>query len=273
MQTAVNYFAVFGGLKVKLDLNKPLRTLIIRHILDEYENIHSIIEKKTKNSSLFHKILTGVSLGDRRISTAFKRASLEYEEAIDALDDLEDMNFIQSETSMDFLTNQFEINESADKLSFTTPFLRFWFAFVSPLYKGVSKGEYDEFFKKFDNYQSEFMHFIFEQLSHEYIKQEFVKILDDEVEEIGRYWDDEKNEIDILAQTKKGKIIIGSSKYTNQKMKNTHISKLKQLCENLQITPDFVVLFSKSGFTNELKSQKNESLKLYTVKSLKALVL
>lgn len=270
MQTAVNYFAVFGGLDIKLDLNKPLRTLIIRHILDDYVNIHRFFEKKTSNSALFHKILTGISLGDRRISTAFKRANLEFEDAIDALDDLEDLNFIVSETSMDFLTNQFEINESADKMLFTAPFLRFWFAFVAPLYKGIAKNEYDEFFKKFDNYQSEFMDLIFEQLSHEYIKTIFT---DDKIEEIGRYWDDDKNEINILGQTKSGKIIIGSSKYTNAKMKNTELTKLKELCSKLDITPDYVMLFSKNGFTNELKSQKNDSLKLYTVKTLKALVL
>lgn len=128
-------------------------------------------------------------MGDRRINSAFKRADLDYEEAIDCIDDLEDLQFITEETSMDFLTNQFEENESADKLLFTTPFLRFWFAFVSPLYKGIARENYDECFKKFDNYQAEFMDFIFEQLCHEYTKEIFS---DDEIEEIGRYWDDEK---------------------------------------------------------------------------------
>lgn len=271
MQTAVNYFAVFGGLDVKLDLTKPLRTLIIRHILDEYYGIHDYIEKKTKNSSLFHKILTGISLGDRRINSAFKRADLDYEEAIDCIDELEDLQFITEETSMDFLTNQFEENESADKLLFTTPFLRFWFAFVSPLYKGIARENYDECFKKFDNYQAEFMDFIFEQLCHEYIKEIFANN-NDEIEEIGRYWDDEKREINLLAQTSNGKVIVGLCKYTNSKMKSNEINKLKELCLELELIPDYVVLFSKSGFTNELKAQKNESLRLFTIKSLKALV-
>ncbi|AXH11445.1 DUF234 domain-containing protein [Halarcobacter bivalviorum] len=269
MQTAVNYFAIFGGLDIKLDLSKPLRTLIIRHILDEFYEIHDYIEKKTKNSSLYHKILTGASLGDRRINSAFKRADLEYEEAIESIEKLEELEFITQETSMDFLTNQFEENETADKLLFTTPFLRFWFAFVSPLYKGIAREDYDECFKKFDNYQAEFMDLVFEQLCHEYIKVIFE---DDEIEEIGRYWDDEKREINILAQTRSGKVIVGSSKYSNSKMKNSEIGKLKELCEKLEIVPDYVVLFSKNGFTNELKSQKNESLKLYTVKSLKGLL-
>ncbi|NVJ52257.1 MAG: hypothetical protein HWD90_01090 [Campylobacteraceae bacterium] len=269
MQTAVNYFAVFGGLDVKLDLTKPLRTLIIRHILDEYYEIHDFIEKKTKNSSLFHKILTGISLGDRRINSAFKRSDLDYDEAIDCIDDLEDLQFITEETSMDFLTNQFEINESADKLLFTTPFLRFWFAFVSPLYKGIAREDYNECFKKFDNYQSEFMDLIFEQLCHEYTKEIFSN---DEIEEIGRYWDDEKREINLLAETSNGKVIVGLCKYTNSKMKSSDVNRLKELCLELDLVPDYVVLFSKSGFTNELKSQKSENLRLFTVKSLKALL-
>jgi len=74
MQTAVNYFAVFGGLDVKIDTSKPLRTLIIRHILNEYYKIQESIEKLTQNNAPYHKILTGLALGDRRTTTAFKRA-------------------------------------------------------------------------------------------------------------------------------------------------------------------------------------------------------
>lgn len=269
MQTAVNYFAVFGGLDVKLDLTKPLRTLIIRHILDDFYDIHDYIEKKTKNSSLSHKVLTGISLGDRRVNSAFKRANIEYEEGIDILDELEELQFISTETSMDFLTNQFEENETADKLLFTTPFLRFWFAFVSPLYKGIAREDYDECFKKFDNYQAEFMDLIFEQLCHEYTKEIFEN---DGISEIGRYWDDERREINLLAQTNSGKIIVGLCKYTSSKMKNSDVSNLKKVCLDLEIIPDYVVLFSKTGFTNELKSQKNETLRLFTIKSLKGLL-
>lgn len=270
METALNYFAVFGGLDIKIDMTKPLRTLIIRHILSEYYEIQEYIGKLTKNSAPFHKVLTGIALGDRRTNSAFKRADIDYDEGIDAIYELEELEVITTETSMDFLTNNFEENDVADKLLFTTPFLRFWFAFVSPLYRGIKREEYNECFERFNNYQDEFMALIFEQLSHEFIK---ISFKDDEIEEIGRYWDENKNEIEILAQTVSGKIIVGSCRYTNSKMKKTETTRLKELCEKLDIVPDFVVLFSKKGFTNELKSEKGESLKLYTVKSLKSLIL
>lgn len=270
METAVNYFAVFGGLDIKIDMTKPLRTLIKRHILDEYYNIQDYIAKLTKNSAPYHKILTGIALGDRRTNSAFRRADIEYDEGLKVIYELEELEIIHTETSLDFLTNKFEENEVSDKLIFTTPFLRFWFAFVSPLYRGIAREEYDECFERFSNYQAEFMDLIFEQLCHEYIK---ITFKDDEIEEIGRYWDEEKNELDLLAQSVSGKVIIGTCKYTNAKMKKTELARLKEICENLEIIPDFVILFSKSGFTNELKSEKGESLKLYTVKSLKSLIL
>ncbi|XPV69223.1 MAG: DUF234 domain-containing protein [Halarcobacter sp.] len=269
METAVNYFAVFGGLDVKLDMSKPLRSLIIRHILNEYYDIQDHIAKLTKNSAPYHKVLTGIALGDRRTNSSFKRADIEYEEGIKIIYELEELEIVKTETSMDHLTNQFEENDSSDKLLFTTPFLRFWFAFVSPVYRGIKRGEFDESFERFNNYQLEFMDLIFEQLCHEYVKATFVE---DEIEEIGRYWD-EKLDINLLAQTVSGKVIIGSCKYTNSKVKKSEINRLKDICEKLEITPDFVMLFSKSGFTNELKSEKKDGLKLYTVKSLKALII
>lgn len=273
METALNYFAVFGGLDVKIDMTKPLRTLIRRHILSEYNEIQEFIGKLTKNSAPYHKILTGIALGDRRINSAFKRAEIDYEDGIESIHELEELEIIKTETSMDFLTKNFEENDVADKLSFTAPFLRFWFAFVSPLYRGISRSEYDESFERFNNYQNEFMQFIFEQLCHEFIKKSFFSESEEEIEEIGRYWDDKRNELNLLAQSDSGKIIVGSCKYTKQKMKKTEIANLQQLCEELEIVPDFVVLFSKAGFTNELKREKSQGLKLYTVKSLKSLII
>jgi len=269
MQTAVNYFAVFGGLDVKLDMSKPLRSLIIRHILDEYYDIQDHIAKLTKNSAPYHKVLTGIALGDRRTNSSFKRADIDYEEGIKIVYELEELEIIKTETSMDYLTNKFEENESSDKLLFTTPFLRFWFAFVSPVYRGIKRGEYDESFNRFNNYQLEFMDLIFEQLCHEYVK---ITFKEDEIEEIGRYWD-ENFDINLLAQTSSGKVIIGSCKYTNNKVKKSEVNRLKEICQALEITPDFVMLFSKNGFTNELKAEKKDGLKLFTVKSLKALIL
>jgi hypothetical protein len=268
MEQAVNYFAVFGGLDVKIDMNKPLNTLIKRHILDQYYDIHDEVDKLIKTDNIGYKILSGVALGDRRINSAFKRADVDYDEGIEIVHKLIDKEVISEESSFDHVTNEFEQNEAADKLILKTPFLRFWFAFVSPLYRGIKREEYDEVYERIEKRKAEFMEYIFESLCHEYLKQAFKE---EGIEEIGRFWNAE-HEIQLLAQTTMDDVIIGSCSYSNTKIKKNEINRIKSLCETLEISPTYVTLFSKKGFSKELKDLKGQGLRLFTVKSLKALL-
>jgi len=109
---------------------------------------------------------------------------------------------------------------------------------------------------------------MFEQLCHEFVKLYFQ---DEKIYNIGRYWDD-KTEINLLAKTKADKIIAGSCKYTNSKIKKNELTKLKENCQNAGVTPDTFMIFSKNGYSNELKSLKGEKLKLFTCRNLKALI-
>ncbi len=187
---------------------------------------------------------------------------------MDCIDELCDLGVIQIESSLQRLTNLTDHYEVSDKLLFNSPFVRFWFAFVSPLYQGIKEGNYEEFYKKYENRKAEFTDIIFEQLSHELLKELFKE---DEIVQIGRYWDDEID-INILAKTQSGKIIAGTCKYINSKVKKSELTKLKESCDVVDIKADTVVMFSKKGYSNELKSLKNENLKLYTVRNFNLLV-
>ncbi len=187
---------------------------------------------------------------------------------MDCVDELCELNAIKIEKSVHHLTNQSGYKDVSKKLIFTTLFLRFWFAFISPIFKGIRDEQYAEFHELFKNKQAEFSEFVFEQLSHELIKKQFEN---DPITQIGRYWDDQ-GQIDLIAKTTDGKIIAGSCKYTNSKVKKTILTKLKDDCEDIELKVDTFVLFSKKGFTTELKSLKGEDLKLFTAKSFKALI-
>ena len=84
---------------------------------------------------------------------------------------------------------------------------------------------------------------------------------------LGRYWDDDLT-LDLVGKTKSGKIIAGSCKNTNSKIKKTELTNLKEKCEKVKIAVDTFVLFSKKGYTSELKNlKKTENLQLFTVKN------
>ena len=170
---------------------------------------------------------------------------------------------LKLEKSLQSLSNLDDQYTVSEKLLFSTPFVRFWFAFVSPIFQGIKDGNYEEFFKNYNNQRIDFRNLIFEQLSHEFIK---LSITDDTLIKLGRYWDDDVD-IDLLAKTKSGKIIAGACKYANSKLKKSVLTELKKKCKILKIDVDMFVLFSKKGCSSELKSLKSNNLQLFSVKS------
>ena len=217
---------------------------------------------------LYHSILTGIAMGDGKTSTAFKRANTSPDVGMNAINELCDTGIIKLQKGSKFFTSWEENESVTNKLFFTSPFLRFWFAFVSPIFKGIRDGDFKEIRERFANRESEFIHLPFVELSHELLK---LSIKEDPIVEIGTYWDN-SIELDILAKTKSGKIIAGTCKYTNAKVKKSELTKLQESCEKSNIKVDTFVLVSKSGYSNELKTLKGENLKLLTIKNFKKLI-
>lgn len=207
-------------------------------------------------------------MGDGRTNTAFKRANISAEVGLNAIDELCDSGIIKLQKGNKFFTSWSENESVNNKLFFTSPFLRFWFTFISPIFKGIRDGDYKEFRQRFINRQNEFIQLPFIQLSHELIKLNFTQ---DPIVEIGTYWDNDI-ELDIFAKTKSGKIIAGSCKYTNTKVKKSELTKLQESCRKSNINPDIIIFVAKSGYSNELKSLKDENLKLLSLKHFRKLV-
>jgi len=261
LEIAVEYFSIFGGLDVTLNMDEPLDKLIQKHILKEYKFLRNDVAQLTNGDEKYHRLLSASALGDRRTNSSFKRASFSFDDGMDLVEELRDKGFIKLERCAEDVY-------VSDKILFNAPFLRFWFAFVSPIFKSIRDKDYKEFYEIYNNRKAEFSDLVFSQLSHEFIKETFS---DDKIYNIGRYWDDDK-EIDLVAKTKSGKKIVGLCKYTDKKLKKSELSKLKELSKEAGITPDIYVLFAKKGFSSELKALKSDTLRLFTCKHLKLLV-
>ncbi len=268
MQKAIEYFTVFGGLEIKIDVSKPLEELIKTFLLDRYSILRKEINSLTGGYSVDHAVLSGIALGNRNMQTAFKKAHVSFEEGSKCVENLVEKEIIEIESSCHFALNQRGENKTNKKLLFTAPFLRFWFAFISPIYKGIKEGNYEEFYTLYNNRKAEFSDFIFEELALEFLIDFFE---DDKIKVSGKYWN-ETTTIDLVAKTKSGKIVVGNCKYSDKKIKKSELIKLQEDCKNIDVTPDIFVFFAKNGYTNEFKTLKSENLKLFNVKSLKLLL-
>lgn len=270
MEQAVEYFAVFGGLEdIQVNTEVPLEELVEELILEDYRYLRNVVADIATADPLLHAILSGIAQGDRRTNSTFKRANVSFKTGMECVEELIDLSVLSSESSLIHLTNQTNQPEISKKLLFRTPFLRFWFAFVSPIFKGIRDGEFEEFHKEFQNRKTELFQRTFEQLATEFLKTQFKD--ENRLSQLGSYWD-ERTTIHLVAKTNSGLVIAGTCKYTNQKLKKSILSQLQSDLKSVKLPVDTVVLFSKNGFSSELKNLKGDALKLFTCKSLKALI-
>ena len=269
LEEAVEKFAIFGGVEWNdIDTSKDSMQLIEELILPDFRYIRDDITEITTGMPLYHSLLTGVAMGDARVQSAFKRANITKEVGDKAVAELLDIGIITSQKPKKIFSSWSENQIISNKLYFPTPFLKFWFTFVSPIFKGIRDGDYAEIRERFKNRELESTQFVFNQLAIESLKN---MPSEDKIIEISSYWDKDV-EIDIYAKTKSGKTIVGLSKYTNAKIKKSDLNKLKEMAQSAKIEADIFVIFAKKGFSNELKSLKGENLRLYSVKNLKNLI-
>ena len=154
------------------------------------------------------------------------------------------------------------------KVLFTHPFIRFWFYFIAPHAKEIQQQKYEGFFKDFEIKRHSYTSLVFEELSEILLNY---NLRDSEILSSGSYWD-ANVEIDILTVTKDEKLYVAECKWTNHKVNKSEWHKLLDKCEKLEVEPTQAILFSKRGFSKELRQNEGKDLALYSSKDFEALV-
>ena len=278
MEIQIEYFALFGGLGWEIDTSKSPSFLIQDLILDNFSKIDTQIQELISLNSEQRRLLRALAIGDRRIFSAFNRAGLNNQNGGVALNQLEEKGLIQIEFSREEparslnpkgkLKREVARHRISHKVLFTYPFIRFWFYFIVPHVNEILKGEYDNFFKDFEQRQNSYASLVFEELSEVLLNY---NLRDSQILSSGSYWD-ANIEIDILTITDDEKVYVGECKWTNHKVNKKELHKLREKCEKLDIEPNQIIFFSKRGFSKELLSNASKDLALYTSSDFEALV-
>ena len=267
IEKLIEYFSVFGGLGWKIDIDTPLETLIQTEILDNFGPLYNQIIELTTSETRYLKLLTNLSRGDRRIFSAFNKSGLKH---------LQEVGVLEAEYSREEpptkdnnkLKREIARHRISHKMRFTSPFLRFWFYFIEPMKKEIELGHYEKVIDNFKKHHQAFVGYTFEELSNELLK---LKLSSLQLIDSGSYWD-RHVEIDLMATSLNQKLIIGECKWKNHKLNKKELNKLNEKCEKVGFEPDILMLFSKRGFSKELLSIQDKSLRLYSCEDFEALL-
>jgi len=269
-EKAVEYFAVFGGMGWSIDMSVPLEELIEQKILNNYKYIHGDLTKITHSKPHYHAMLTAIATGDRREHAAFKKVKIGREEGEEIIDFLIKDGFLVFDKSIEKPIH--EKDAISDKLLFVTPFMRFWFAIISPTYKRIKEGDYAEVKARWLELKSDFSSLIYMQLFRTFIPMHFKEEFEgDAIVEIGSYYD-KYVDIDILVKRKSGAMLVGICKYNKQKANKATLVTLKEKAQQAQLDADVFLVFSKNKFSSEFKKLKDNNVKLFSSRHLAKLM-
>jgi hypothetical protein len=278
MELLIEYFSVFGGLGWEIDTSKPIALLIEELILQNFTILNKKILELTLGDKKNIRLLKALAIGDRKIFSAFNRAHLNNANGGAALNFLQEKGLIQIEFSREEparslnphgkLKREVARHRISHKVLFVQPFVRFWFYFIAPYTKEIEEKKFENVMKNFEQKNSSYTSLVFEELSEVLLNYH---LRDSQIISSGSYWD-AKIEIDILTITSDEKTYVAECKWKNHIINKKELHKLQQKCEQLDIKPTQIALFSKRGFSKELESIQGKNLALYSAKDFSVLV-
>ncbi|BAF71705.1 DUF234 domain-containing protein [Sulfurovum sp. NBC37-1] len=266
LDTALAYFAVFGGTGWDIDTSKSVEILIEEKVLRNYESLHHSMTRYTHNNPVYHRLLSIIALGAEYEHDAFKKAKIGKERGEEAIDYLENKSLLRFDLSVKEPIK--ESDGKSDRILFALPFMRFWFGFVSQNYKNIAEGNFDEFREKWQQSKANFPILLSNLLIRELVKQ---KAVDDPVVSIGSYYD-RHTHIEILAIRKSGKMLAGACKYAKEPAKPHMLHALKEKCQKAELDITEYVLFSKNGFSPEMEEIRDAEMTCLSYKDLSSLL-
>jgi len=266
---ALEYFTVFGGTGWDIDTSKSLDVLIKEKILCNYVPIHKGITRFTHGNALYHLLLSHIALGENDEEALFKKVRVGKDKGEEAMDYLEMKSLLKFDSSVE---KPLKSADARDKIFFELPFMRFWFAIVSPFYKSISEGDFSEFEARWHRLRANFSILLSNFLVLELVKETFATAFkNDPIVSIGSYYD-KKVQIEILAKQKSGKILAGECKYSTKEAQSNMLHLLKEKCQKVELEISDTVLFSKNGFSSELLETREEKITFLSHKNLFSLL-
>lgn len=269
-ETALEYFTVFGGTGWHIDISKSVEVLIEEKILRNYEPLHKSMTRYTHNNPVYHTLLSLIALGIEHEQNAFKKAKIGKDRGEEAIDYLEKKSLLTFDHSVEKPVK--ESDAKSDRLLFRLPFMRFWFAFVSPNYKRIAEGDFNEFREKWhksrDNFTILLNNLLIRELVEEYFSKKFT---DDPIITLGTYYD-KHTHIEVLDIRKSGKMLAGACKYSKEAAKINMPDTLKQKCQESELNVDDYILFSKNGFSSEVLQLEDTEMTLLSHSDLSLLL-
>lgn len=260
----IEIYAVTGGVPKYIELfsdSKDIYSAIQKCVLNRsgylYDEPHFLLQQEVSEVGSYFSIIKAIAAGNSKLSAISSVLEIKSTSLTKYLKTLIDLDILEREVP---ITEENPEKSKKGLYKIKDNYLRFWFAFVYPNMSFIESGHSRIVMNKIRNsLVKNHIAFVYEDVCKE-------RMWDLNVEgawpfnftKIGRYWDS-KDEIDIVALDPEGKnLILGECKYWAEPVGVSVLRDLEAKTDSVAWERNkrkvWYVLFSASGFTDELKA-------------------
>ena len=260
----IEMYAVTGGVPKYIELfseSKDIYSAIQKCVLNRsgylYDEPHFLLQQEVSEVGSYFSIIKAIAAGNSKLSAISSILEIKSTSLTKYLKTLIDLDILEREVP---ITEENPEKSKKGLYKIKDNYLRFWFAFVYPNMSFIESGHSRIVMNKIKNsLVKNHIAFVYEAVCKE-------RMWDLNAEsawpfnftKIGRYWDS-KDEVDIVALDQEGKnLILGECKYWTDPVGVSVLRDLEAKTDSVTWERDkrkvWYVLFSASGFTDELKA-------------------
>ncbi|MCL2786304.1 MAG: ATP-binding protein [Methanomassiliicoccaceae archaeon] len=235
-----------------------------------YEEPHNLLKQELREPALYNAIITTIANGATKLSEISAKVKEEDSKVAKYIRNLMNLKILEKELPM------FAKNERSGIYRIRDNMYRFWHRFVPDTVTMIENGNEHIYEKRVKQFVPDFMGPVFETACKQYLLRLNAKDrLPFTFNSIGGWWGGnpitkKETEIDIVASSKDGKLILGECKWKNKETGSDVYKDLKEKAAMFAENDIYYYIFSKSGFTSGLKeeAERNNRLTLVTPKDL-----
>ena len=239
---------------------KSFWKLVEKYILGKeqflYEEVEFLLREEFREPRNYFSVLLGLSLGKRKLSEIINFTGFDKSTLSAYLGILQQLLIVKKEVP---ITEKIPEKSRKGLYKISDNFFEFWFRYVFRNKQLIEKGSSSEVLKIIKKDINELVSKNYEEISGEWIRRNIKK----NFQYLGRWWDN-NDEIDIVGFNQETKeIIFGEVKWSNKAVGTNIFFDLKRKSRNVSWNNDnrteYYILFSKNGFTLEMKKLAKES--------------
>lgn len=255
----IRTYGVFGGTPRYLDPidpTVPLRENIMQLLIDPDGPLHTepetVLQMELTEVDTYFAILESIASGNRTRNEIAQGAGIKSTNTSYYFNRLETLQVIEKQ----YPALADPTRTKRTRYQIRDPIFRFYFRYLygrSGQYELYDTNAYEDLIKP---ELSTFVSETFESLCHEALPNLYSQY---QLTELPTQWWYKHHELDVVAPTNEGTLIVGEAKFTNSPLGYDVLSKLEATTKhidwqpNAEGGPDYeYVLFSRSGFTNSI---------------------